>query len=47
MSATGPYETGLDKNAANFVPLSPIGFLTRTAAIYPHRTAVVHGSRRY
>ena len=24
---TNPYELGLDKNPANFVPLSPIGFL--------------------
>ncbi len=46
-AAFHPYETGLDKNAANFVPLSPIGFLLRTAAVYPHRTAVVHGERRY
>ncbi len=50
----GPYDTGLEKNAANFVPLSPIGFLLRTATIYPNRTAVVEpapakagGSRRY
>ncbi len=42
-----PYEQALDKNAANFVPLSPIGFLLRTAAIYPERTAVIHGERRY
>ena len=46
--ATGnPYETGLDKNAANFVPLSPLGFLLRSAAVYPNRTAVIHGERRY
>ena len=44
---SNPYATGLDKNAANFVPLSPIGFLRRTAAIYPQRTAIVHGERRY
>jgi fatty-acyl-CoA synthase len=43
---TGPYETGLDKNAANFVPLSPIGFLLRTAAVYPQRVATVYGERR-
>lgn len=42
-----PYDTGLDKNAANFVPLSPIGFLLRSAAVYPQRTAVIHGERRY
>jgi fatty-acyl-CoA synthase len=47
LDATHPYEAGLGKNAANYVPLSPVGFLLRTAAIYPQRTAVVHGSRRY
>ena len=42
-----PYELGLDKNPANFVALSPIGFLLRSAAVYPERTAVIHGERRY
>src|SRR5881227_193625 len=42
-----PYETGLDKNPANYVPLSPIGFLRRSAQIYPNLTAVIHGKRRY
>jgi fatty-acyl-CoA synthase len=32
---------------ANHVPLSPISFLLRAARIYPHRTAVIHGARRY
>src|SRR5258705_3111 len=45
--STQPYEAGLDKNAANFVPLSPIGFLLRAAAVYPNRTAVIHGEQRY
>jgi len=42
-----PFEAGLDKNAANYLPLSPIGFLLRSAAVYPNRLAVVHGGRRY
>src|SRR5438067_5842073 len=42
-----PYETGLDRNAANFVPLSPIGFLLRSASVYPNRTSVIHGEQRY
>src|SRR5271155_5535274 len=46
-AASHPYEQGLGKNPANFVPLSPIGFLLRSAAIYPQRTAVIHGARRY
>src|SRR6267378_6984210 len=45
--STDPYEAGLGKNAANFVPLSPIGFLLRSAAVYPNRVAVIHGARRY
>ncbi len=44
---TNPYELGLDKNAANFVPLSPVGFLLRSAAVYPERISVIHGERRY
>ena len=48
MTRTGsPYEHGLDKRPANFVPLSPIGFLERSAMVYPDKTAVVHGARRY
>src|SRR5215204_5419723 len=42
-----PYETGLGKNPANYVPLSPIEFLQRSAAIYPQRISVIHGDRRY
>jgi len=45
--SANPYETGLDKNAANYVPLSPIGFLLRSAAVYPNRTSVIHGDRSY
>ena len=45
--SSNPYETGLGKNAANFVPLSPIGFLLRSAAVYPNRAAVIHGGQRY
>ncbi|HEX8963492.1 MAG TPA: acyl-CoA synthetase [Rhodocyclaceae bacterium] len=41
------YETGLDKNPANYVPLTPLSFLDRTAYIYPQRTSVIHGKRRY
>jgi len=42
-----PYDIGLNKNAANYVPLSPIGFLLRSAEVYPRRTSVVYGARRY
>src|SRR5579872_4889570 len=41
------YDIGLDRNPANYVPVSPLGFIARAAAIYPGRLAVVHGTRRY
>ena len=40
------YDTDLDRNAANFQPLTPLGFLERSAAIFPDRLAVVHGALR-
>lgn len=40
------YETGLDKNAANYVPLSPISLLRRAAHVHPSQLAVVHGPVR-
>jgi fatty-acyl-CoA synthase len=41
------YEQDLDKNAANFVALSPISFVERSAEVFADLEAVVHGSRRY
>ena len=41
------YDTNLDKNEANFVPLSPLTFLERTKDIYPNYEAVVYESRSY
>jgi len=37
------YDLDLDKNPANFQPLTPLGFLERAAAVYPDRTAIIHG----
>ena len=45
-ATTTPYERDLDRNAANFQPLSPLSFIRRTAAVFPHRTAVIHGPVR-
>ncbi|WP_083219521.1 acyl-CoA synthetase [Bradyrhizobium icense] len=39
--------SGLGRSEANFSPLTPISFLPRSAEIYPDRTAVIHGERRY
>ncbi len=41
-----PYEAGLERNDANYVPLTPLSFLRRAAAVFPERTAWIHGSRR-
>jgi fatty-acyl-CoA synthase len=41
----GQYSIGLDKTPANFVPLTPLSFLERTAAVYPDLTSTVHESR--
>ena len=45
--AASPYDTDLDQNAANYVPLSPLSFIRRAAAVYPNRAAVVHGDRGF
>ncbi|MBI3452535.1 MAG: acyl-CoA synthetase [Rhodospirillales bacterium] len=41
------YERDLDRGPANYAPLTPLGFLARAAAIYPRKTAVIHGPTRY
>jgi fatty-acyl-CoA synthase len=46
MTRTHPYDFGLDRNAANFVALSPLSFIERSAGVYPDHTAVIYGSRR-
>lgn len=46
-SSEGQYGIGLDKTPANFVPLSPLSFLARTAAVYPDLTSTVYAGRRF
>ena len=41
------YEHDLDRNAANFVALSPVSFVERSAEVFGDLPAVVHGARRY
>ncbi len=43
--ARNPYEVDLDKNPANYAPLTPLSFIERAAFVYPKRRAVVHGAR--
>jgi fatty-acyl-CoA synthase len=42
-----PYDTGLERNAANFQPLTPLSFLARAAEVYPDHTAIIHGARSW
>ena len=42
-----PFETGLDRNSANYVPLTPVSFLRRAASAFANKTAVIDGERRY
>ncbi len=44
---TSIFEKDLTPNAANYVPLSPISFLRRSATVYPHKTAVIYGHIEY
>ena len=37
----------LARNAANFSALTPLGFLSRAAAVYPEKLAVIHGAARF
>jgi fatty-acyl-CoA synthase len=39
-------ETGLEKRAANYVPLSPLSHLKRATMVFPDREAIVFGSIR-
>jgi len=43
LKRNNPYKIDLDRNPANYVPLSPLSFLARAAEVYPDRIAVVHG----
>jgi fatty-acyl-CoA synthase len=41
------FDLHLEKNAANYVALSPVSFLERSAEVFGDLPAVVHGQRRY
>ncbi|SFO30997.1 fatty-acyl-CoA synthase [Bradyrhizobium sp. Ghvi] len=42
-----PYGVGLDKCPANFLPLTPLSFLSRTAAVYPDLTSTIYEDRSF
>jgi len=41
------YDQDLDKNPANYVALSPVSFVERSAEVFGDLPAVIHGLRRY
>src|SRR5262245_60294040 len=41
-----PYAFGLDRNPANFQPLTPLTLLERAASVFPDHPATGHGPRR-
>lgn len=41
------YNLGLDKNPANYTPLTPISFLERSASIFPNKVAQIHHTTKY
>lgn len=41
--AKTPYDIDLDRNPANFQPLTPLQFLERSAAVFPDHVAIIHG----
>ena len=46
-SVSSIYDSGLDRNPANFAALSPVSFVERAAEVFGDLPAVVHGARRY
>lgn len=44
---TNIFDQDLDKNPANYTPLSPVSFIERSAEIFGDLPSVVHGNRRY
>jgi fatty-acyl-CoA synthase len=47
LESQNPFAVGLDQNTANFVPLSPLSFIARTAFVYPKRISAIQGERQY
>ncbi|HUJ47780.1 MAG TPA: acyl-CoA synthetase [Rhizomicrobium sp.] len=44
---SSPYDLDLDRNAANYQPLTPLTFLERAASVFPDRTAILHGRQSF
>jgi fatty-acyl-CoA synthase len=44
--SSNPFNENLDRNAANYQPLTPLNFLERAAAVFPNHVAIIHGTQR-
>src|SRR6266536_2335540 len=47
LRGNSPFGDALGKERANYIPLSPVQFLARSALIWPHKIAVRHGAQAY
>ena len=45
--SSNPYDEHLQKNPANYQPLTPLQFLQRAALVFPNHTAIIHGNQRF
>ena len=45
-AAPSIYDRDLDRNPANYQPLTPLSYLDRAARVFPDHTAVIHGPLR-
>src|SRR5256712_12335145 len=45
--AASIFDHNLEKNPANYAPLTPLSFLERAAYVYPQQVSVIHGAQRY
>mgnify|MGYP000206006038 CR=1 FL=1 len=41
------YDTNLEKNKANYIPLTPLSFLERAKEVYPNYEAIVYEDIKY
>jgi fatty-acyl-CoA synthase len=47
MAGNSDYLVGLDRNQANYTPLTPLTFLERAAYVHPDHPSIVHGAQRF
>ena len=45
-TTASPFDTGLDRCAANYQPMTPISFMERAATVFADHPAVIHGRQR-